>query len=111
MSRYRSKKRKKNSLSERLERTTTSVNMRHAIWEFLNAPCIGKLNNTILKISLRSKPIWKNFAFYSFLLLAPLSFSCGVGINYSMTGTSTPAKTISIAEFYNNTDLGQANLG
>jgi hypothetical protein len=37
--------------------------------------------------------------------------SCGVGINYSMTGTSTTAKTISIAEFYNNTDLGQANLG
>ena len=28
-----------------------------------------------------------------------------------MTGTSTPAKTISISEFYNNTELGQANLG
>ena len=28
-----------------------------------------------------------------------------------MTGSSTTAKTISIAEFYNNTDLGQANLG
>jgi lipopolysaccharide assembly LptE-like protein len=37
--------------------------------------------------------------------------SCGVGINYSMTGTSTPAQTISITEFYNNTDLGPANLG
>ncbi len=28
-----------------------------------------------------------------------------------MTGSSTNARTISIAEFYNNTDLGQANLG
>ena len=37
--------------------------------------------------------------------------SCGVGINYSMTGTSTAAQTISISEFYNNTDLGPANLG
>jgi hypothetical protein len=37
--------------------------------------------------------------------------SCGVGINYSMTGSSTQARNISIAEFYNNTDLGQANLG
>jgi hypothetical protein len=46
----------------------------------------------------------------SFLLLLIVT-SCGVGINYSMTGTSTTAETISIAEFYNNTDLGQANLG
>jgi hypothetical protein len=45
------------------------------------------------------------------LLFAAVVTSCGVGINYSMTGTSTPAKTISITEFYNNTDLGQANLG
>jgi hypothetical protein len=37
--------------------------------------------------------------------------SCGVGVQYSMTGTSTAAKTISITEFYNNTDLGAANLG
>jgi hypothetical protein len=37
--------------------------------------------------------------------------SCGVGIKYSMTGTSTPATNISINDFYNNTDLGQANLG
>lgn len=28
-----------------------------------------------------------------------------------MTGTATAAKTISITEFYNNTDLGAANLG
>ncbi len=37
--------------------------------------------------------------------------SCGVGVQYSMTGTATAAKTISITEFYNNTDLGAANLG
>jgi hypothetical protein len=36
---------------------------------------------------------------------------CGVSVGYSLTGTSTPAKTISISEFYNNTDLGPANLG
>lgn len=34
--------------------------------------------------------------------------SCGV---YSFTGTSTTAKTISMTEFYNNADLGQANMG
>lgn len=34
--------------------------------------------------------------------------SCGI---YSFQGTSTNAKNISIAEFYNNTDLGPANLG
>ena len=45
-----------------------------------------------------------------FLLLGTI-MSCGVGINYSMTGTSTAAQTISITEFYNNTDLGPANLG
>ncbi len=33
--------------------------------------------------------------------------SCGV---YSFTGTSTQAKTISINEFYNNADLGAANM-
>ena len=36
---------------------------------------------------------------------------CGVGVNYSMSGTTTTAKTITITEFYNNTDLGQANIG
>jgi Lipopolysaccharide-assembly len=45
------------------------------------------------------------------LVLVLMSSSCGVSVNYSMSGTSTSAKTISIAEFYNNTDLGQANMG
>lgn len=31
-------------------------------------------------------------------------------MNYSMTGVGTDAKTISIAEFYNNADLGPANM-
>ena len=51
---------------------------------------------------------------YSLLPAAAILFlfnGCGVSVNYSMTGTSTPAKTISITEFYNNTDLGPANLG
>ncbi|HEY9006164.1 MAG TPA: LptE family protein [Ohtaekwangia sp.] len=34
--------------------------------------------------------------------------SCGV---YSFTGISTDAKTISMPEFYNNADLGPANMG
>jgi hypothetical protein len=43
------------------------------------------------------------------ILLSPVWFSsCGV---YSFTGSGTNAKTISIEEFFNNTDLGPANLG
>ena len=47
----------------------------------------------------------------SWLLIVGCMFattSCGV---YSFQGTTTNAKNISIAEFYNNTDLGPANLG
>ena len=47
----------------------------------------------------------------SFSLLLVILGGCGVGVQYSMTGSSTNASTISITEFYNNTDLGQANLG
>jgi hypothetical protein len=36
---------------------------------------------------------------------------CGVGVQYSMTGSTTNAQTITIAEFYNNSDLGPANMG
>ena len=42
------------------------------------------------------------------VICTTLPLSCGV---YSFTGASTNAKTISITEFYNNTDLGPANLG
>lgn len=44
-------------------------------------------------------------------LLLPLTFllfGCGV---YSLSGTATSAKTISIDPVFNNTDLGPANLG
>jgi hypothetical protein len=40
--------------------------------------------------------------------LSIITTSCGV---YSFTGASTDAKTISVSEFYNNTDLGPANMG
>ena len=60
----------------------------------------------------RSKSIWQgrllSLVAIGILAVAP---SCGVAVNYSMSGKSTTAKTISITEFYNNTDLGQANIG
>lgn len=40
-----------------------------------------------------------------------IASSCGVSVKYSMSGSTTTAKTISVTEFYNNTDLGQANIG
>ena len=43
-------------------------------------------------------------------VLSSLTVSCGVSVNYSMTGAATEAETISIAEFYNNADLGPANM-
>ncbi len=49
----------------------------------------------------------------SLMLLAVAALipvSCGMSVNYSLTGSSTTAKTISIAEFYNNADLGPANM-
>lgn len=36
---------------------------------------------------------------------------CGVSAQYSMSGSTTNAQTITIAEFYNNADLGPANMG
>lgn len=45
-----------------------------------------------------------------FLVGFPFLHSCGVSVQYSMTGAATEAETISIAEFYNNADLGPANM-
>jgi hypothetical protein len=46
------------------------------------------------------------------MITLPLIFTgCGVSINYSMTGIATDATSISITEFYNNSDLGPANMG
>ena len=42
------------------------------------------------------------------ILLTCASQSCSV---YSFSGAATTAKTISVDPFYNNTDLGPANLG
>lgn len=39
-----------------------------------------------------------------------IPLSCGVSVSYSMTGAATEAETISITEFYNNADLGPANM-
>jgi len=36
---------------------------------------------------------------------------CGVSARYSLTSVSTSAQTISFLEFYNNADLGPANMG
>lgn len=49
------------------------------------------------------------FLFSLSSLIVCLTFSsCGV---YSFTGSATTAKNISITEFYNNADLGPANMG
>lgn len=45
------------------------------------------------------------------LMALLLGSSCGRTVQYSFTGQSTPAKSIFIAEFYNNADLGPANMG
>lgn len=42
------------------------------------------------------------------VLLVPLAQGCGV---YSFSGAATSAKTITIDPFFNNTDLGPANIG
>ncbi|NBW38172.1 MAG: hypothetical protein EBR30_24745 [Cytophagia bacterium] len=42
------------------------------------------------------------------VLLSLVTTSCGV---YSFSGVNITAKNISISEFYNNTDLGPANIG
>lgn len=55
--------------------------------------------------------IWKNKRALSLLLCGYLLAATSCAVNYSFQGTSTPAKTITIEEFYNNTDLGPANLG
>jgi hypothetical protein len=46
-----------------------------------------------------------------FVSLPLLLSGCGVGVQYSFTGVTSAAKTITINEFYNNSDLGPANMG
>ena len=52
-----------------------------------------------------------SIAFILIIAMTMTFSSCGVGINYSMTGSTTTAETISVVEFYNNADLGPANMG
>ena len=49
---------------------------------------------------------FKNYIFFIFSFL--IFNSCGI---YSLSGAATTAKTIQIDPFFNNTDLGPANLG
>ena len=44
------------------------------------------------------------------LFALPWVQSCGVTVQYGMTGAATDAETLSITEFYNNADLGPANM-
>ncbi len=46
-----------------------------------------------------------------FVFVALIVSSCGTSVKYSFTGQTTNARTISIAEFFNNADLGPANMG
>jgi hypothetical protein len=55
-----------------------------------------------------------NFRFVSVLILFSLGIlfqGCGVSTHYSMSGSTTNAETMSVVEFYNNADLGPANMG
>lgn len=54
--------------------------------------------------------IWKN-SVTTLLILTCLCMTTSCAVNYSFQGTSTTAKTLTIEEFYNNTDLGPANIG
>ncbi|MCW5912177.1 MAG: LptE family protein [Cyclobacteriaceae bacterium] len=74
--------------------------MRHGIWVYPNVPYIVKSKNTNLKSN----------RILALILLVSIPFleSC---ISYSFTGASTLAETIQVDDFFNNTDLGPANLG
>lgn len=53
---------------------------------------------------------WRNSAVV-IMLIGCVCISTSCAVQYSFQGTSTTAKTLTIEEFYNNTDLGPANLG
>lgn len=52
----------------------------------------------------------KSNRIFALVLLAAFPFIQGC-ITYSFTGASTNAQTIQVEDFFNNTDLGPANLG
>ncbi len=86
--------------------------MRHGIWESPNGHCIEKSNNTSLKNKRAASQTVKVPPLLLLMgMVVPIIFtSCGISAKYSMTGATTNAKTISITEFYNNADLGPANM-
>ena len=53
---------------------------------------------------------WKN-SVTALLIVGCVCITTSCSVKYSFQGTSTTAKTLTIEEFYNNTDLGPANLG
>ena len=64
-----------------------------------------------MKIKNRPFGAWRKSITCLFLITGFVLSGCGTSVNYSFTGTSTTAETISITEFYNNADLGPANMG
>ncbi len=54
--------------------------------------------------------IWKNNAVSLILVCSAFAVSACV-VSYGFQGSNTRAKNLTIEEFYNNTDLGPANLG
>ena len=86
--------------------------MRHGIWGSPSVPCTEKSNNTNLKSKIAD--LLPELKFIPTVIVACacvfVPLSCGVSVNYSMTGAATEAETISITEFYNNADLGPANM-
>ncbi|HYF69374.1 MAG TPA: LPS assembly lipoprotein LptE [Ohtaekwangia sp.] len=64
-----------------------------------------------MKIKNRPSRPWRKSISCLFLITGFVLSGCGTSVNYSFTGTSTTAETISITEFYNNADLGPANMG
>jgi Lipopolysaccharide-assembly len=57
---------------------------------------------------LKSKYLKGFISIASLLLIVAFS---GCGFKYSFSGAATSAKTIQVDQFFNNTDLGPANLG
>jgi hypothetical protein len=62
-------------------------------------------NNAKAYLTMKSVTRYKLFSFF---VISLLCHACGI---YSFRGATTNAKNISFQEFYNNTDLGPANLG
>lgn len=76
--------------------------MRHGIWVFPSVHCIERSRNTSLKNNL--------LRVASIITWVALGSFSGCIPHYSLSGAATNAKTIVVDQFFNNTDLGPANL-